>query len=176
MMKKLLVLLMVLGITSIASAAIQISVNGALDVEEITINVSDTITVDIHNTGGDLPINFNAYLDFYYLSEGLYSLSNPRLGPEAGNFPASFSLYESYYDNDEVWFVQAWVGAGDEIPGTIFLIDMHCEGTGDVLVELYDARVTTGYGLVDSLVIHQIPEPMTIGLLGLGALFLKRRK
>jgi hypothetical protein len=176
MMKKLLVLLMVLGITSIASAAIELSINGATDVEEITIHMSDTVTIDVHNLGGDLPIDFSAYLDFFYKSEGLYSLSNPQLGPQAGNFPASFSLYTGYYDNDEVWITQAWAVGTDETPGDIFYIDMHCEGVGDVLVELYDSRVDGGYTAVDSILIHQIPEPMTIGLLGLGALFLKRRK
>jgi len=43
----------------------------------------------------------------------------------------------------------------------------------DVLVELMHG--TTG-GILDSLTIHQIPEPMTIALLGLGSLFLLRRR
>jgi len=176
-MKKLLVLLMVLGITSIASAAIELSINGATDVEEITIMVSDTVTIDIHNLGGSLPIDFSAYLDFFYQSEGTYSLSNARLGDAAGDFPANFSMYTGYYDNDEVAFFQNWAVGSEEVPGEMFLIDMHCEAVGDVLVQLYDSRVDGGYTMVDEILIHQIvPEPMTIGLLGLGALFLKRRK
>jgi hypothetical protein len=175
MMKKLLVLLMVLGITSIASAAIEISIDGQLGVDEITIMPSDTITVDIHNLGGDLPIDFEAYLYIYNKSDGFYSLSNPRLGDAAGDFPASFSMYAGAYDNDEVWFVQAW--NGEELTtGAMFEVDLHCEAIGDVLIELYDGRVDGGYTLIDSVIIHQIPEPMTIGLLGLGGLALIRRK
>ena len=44
-----------------------------------------------------------------------------------------------------------------------------------MVIELY----TTDFGtseLVDAVVIHQIPEPATIALLGLGGLLLRRRK
>lgn len=178
-MKKLLVLLMVLGMASFANAAIVISVNGDTNVEEITINASDTITVDVYNLGsGSDPIDFLAYLDFYYTSEGSYALSNARLGPAAGDFPASFiGPYDNGYDGEEYEIDQAWAVGSSEVTGAIFLVDMHCELAGtDVIVELWDARV--GFDApVDLLTIHQVvPEPITIGLLGLGGLFLRRRK
>ena len=69
---------------------------------------------------------------------------------------------------------QAWAVGSPEIPGTIFLVDYHQEGIGDVLVELYDGRVDGGYTVVDSLIIHEVPEPTTLLLLGLGGLFLRK--
>ena len=56
--------------------------------------------------------------------------------------------------------------------GVLDAKEFHCTEVGDVVVHLLD----DGMQIVDSIVIHQIPEPMTIALLGLGGLFLRRRK
>ena len=174
-MKKFLMVMLVLCMASAVNAAIVISVDGQLDLDEITIAPSDTVTIDVYNTGGSTPIDFLAYLDFYTKSEGTYSLSNDHLGLGAGDLPASYIMYDGGYDNDEIEITQAWAVGTPETTGAIFLIDLHCEGEGDVFVELWDGRV--GYTApVDTLTIHQVPEPMTIALLGLGGLFLRRRK
>ena len=185
-MKKLLVLMMVLGMASMASAAIQISVNGALDVDEITIAVSDTITIDIWNAGTGTEfggqIDFDYYVDFYYPSEGGYTLSNQRLGPAAGDstdFPSMLkddSTYPPPSDYRELWIWQGWAQSSTETVGAMYLLDLHCELEGvTVQIDLWDGRNLAAP--VDSLIIHQIiPEPMTIALLGLGGLFLRRRK
>ena len=48
----------------------------------------------------------------------------------------------------------------------------HCDGPGDVTIAVVDED-----GLVqDTQVIHQVPEPMTLALLGLGGLALRFRK
>lgn len=62
--------------------------------------------------------------------------------------------------------------------------ELHCDGPGDVVVTLssgsyFGGSMDINYGTPDiygELVIHQVPEPMTMGLLGLGGLFLRRRK
>ncbi len=172
-MKKLLILMLVLGLTSAANAVQMISLNGRTDINEITIVApSGQVTIDVYD---DLVANptddFIVYLDIGLMSEGLYTLSNPRLGDGAGDFPATFGQ-GTYGDYDDFEVNQAWAVGSDPVAGTIFLVDLHCEGEGDVLVELYDAGST----LIDSAVIHQIPEPMTIALLGLGGLFLRRRR
>ena len=175
-MKKMLILMAVLGMASIANADVVLSFDGSTAIDEVTIVTSQTVTIDLYNNGsapGD-PVDFFVYLDFYYPSEGTYSLSDPRLGDAAGDFPASFTgPYLGDDDYDEVEFSQAWAVGSDEIPGEMFLIDLHCEGIGDVIIEAYDWRTEE---LVDTLIIHQIPEPATIALLGLGGLLLRRKK
>ncbi|MFZ0034282.1 MAG: PEP-CTERM sorting domain-containing protein [Sedimentisphaerales bacterium] len=179
-MKKLLALVLVLGMTAFANANVVLSVSGDITKDEITMATSETVTLDIHNLDTDVPINFLCYLDVGPYPGGAYSLSNPRLGPAAGDFPASFmGPYDSGLGTQEYLISQAWAPpkqTGDPV-GAIFLVDLHCEGPGNVLVTLYDERA----GLdepVDTLLIHQggVPEPTTIALLGLGGLLLRRRK
>jgi len=58
-------------------------------------------------------------------------------------------------------------------------IVLRCDSIGDVTLSLYLDRTPIGgvFQLMDTQVIHQIiPEPITVALLGLGALFLRRRK
>lgn len=175
-MKKLLVSLLVLAMTSSVSAEITISIDGITGVDEYIIQQSDTITIGIYNAGsGQNSINFLSYLDFYYKSENGYSLFNPRLGPAAGNIPASFTgPYNGGYDNDEIEITQEWAEGSSEIIDDIFLVDFYCELPDvDVYIELWDGRV--GYSSpVDTLVIHQVPEPTTFLLIGLGGLFLRK--
>lgn len=58
-------------------------------------------------------------------------------------------------------------------PGKWFEVDFHCTLEGDVYIYLTDG---TGYVIEDAILVHQVPEPMAIMLLGLGGLFLRRRK
>ncbi len=63
-------------------------------------------------------------------------------------------------------------------PGGLYFDEIlfHCDGEGDVLVLLVTTIDFEEYVVADSLVIsQQIPEPMTIALLGLGGLLLRKR-
>ena len=171
-MKKLLILMLVLGLASAANAAIVISLDGATDIDEITISVSDTVVIDIYD---DQPYSasYIVYLDIGPIADGDYSLSDARLGPAAGDYASILQgTYEGYDD-----FEVSQADLVDPTPGAgvIFLVDLHCESVdpdGVVLVDLFDA----GGCLIDSATIHQVPEPMTIALLGLGGLLLRRRR
>lgn len=86
------------------------------------------------------------------------------------------------------------VSTGDGIQGEADLVwnlVIHCDGFGPVIIDLTNniagdySEGPSSWGspwlqLTESdlgdLVIHQIPEPMTIALLGLGGLFLRRRR
>jgi hypothetical protein len=190
MMKKLLVLMLVLGMASMANAVLQISVHNNPPGGEtwdpmnpqdslITIGPSGTLMLDIWTT---TPI---------YLGEGEgYFLLG--VATADGTLTGGVSKYPT--DNEVVYYsgmgtaylpageagdlvgIATFRGAGNPITGIIVdEILFHCEKAGDGAINLYSTDWVTPT-LIDSVIIHQIPEPATICLLGLGGLLLRRRK
>jgi len=81
---------------------------------------------------------------------------------------------------------QMWAGGFDSV-GPFFEPGLYIDNflyspqsVGDVTVSFWhlsaDPQGGPPYGVVDSIVINQVPEPMTITLLALGALLLHRRR
>jgi hypothetical protein len=172
-MKNLLVVLTVLSVASIANANLWLSVDGQ-------VNPSDTITLAPSNTAV-----IGVFSDGQSMATEGYILTIEGTGTSdiggALNYVNSNATGETIID------------VSDAQDGTMIYMDMmiislpisplpigtvidqiifHCEAPGDVTLTL------TGdmSGVFDTQVIHQVPEPMTIGLLGLGALFLRKQK
>jgi len=186
-MKKLMVLVMVFAMASLASATLQISINGDQQAAPITLQPSQTAVLDIWS---DATLPVNQALNLVIVST-TGSTINFLSGDSVLN-PAQQGVKLEHGGN-ATWFLGAEgiLPAGEEgmggyivntvgpisTGGTIFDgIILHCDAPGDVMVKLYMVpdefdRVI----LVDEAVIHQIPEPVTIALLGLGGLFLRRR-
>lgn len=194
-MKKLLVLLVVLGLVSSANAGVIDIVITSLDgvainpVHEITITPSQTVDLQLVWTG---PTNLY-----------LFSLTTfiNKSGPGAGTLDLTQRVRNSNYDaalgkigtsGGQQWIVEAasFYGApGTNAPVTIVSnILLHCDGEGDVILTLSNYAAGGGSmevnesfdvftpGLGNGVIIHQVPEPMTLMLLGLGSLFLVKRK
>lgn len=192
-MKKLLLLFMILGLVNVASAGIIdiviTSLNGQpiAPTKSITIDETDII---------DLAITFEAPATEYLFAigatvnvDGLASLDLTQTVAH-GDFDPT--LHAIGPDEAPVWIVEgaSWLGPQGAVEPVAVIenVLIHCDGIGDdVLVYLSDDPlmntivIDENFNFMDwsygpGVVVHQIPEPMTLTLLGLGGLFLVRRK
>jgi hypothetical protein len=192
MMKKILVLVLVLGLVPVANAALSISVNGGPPPAEITLKPSDTLVLNIH---GDDPAD-GGPAEAYYLVEGPGSISGGDMVYGGGlaaylncedlagalgmaDCDAVIASFRDFLSKPDLMDVSYALLADNDVPPDNFLdgtlvdgIEFHCDGEGWVTVSLVGAD----FSVIDSIRIEQIPEPMTFALLGLGGLFLRRRK
>jgi len=179
-MKKVLITLLVLGLASAANAGITLGVGGVEAPAEI--DVSDVVQV----IGADpVPANAALYLAVY----GDLSISGGSM-VYAGNLssyqdledyataigyadgPALLADFDAFGLTGIVDLSAATLADGSATPAPLtgLLIDgITMAGTGGQIDLLDDAL-----GVMDSVTV--VPEPMTIALLGLGGLFLRRRK
>jgi len=182
MFKRLLVLALILGIGLSANAALKISVDGVVDEPDTSI----TLMLDIWGDGLT-PGPQDALL----IAEGPGTINGgvmiyPGFGsiilPES---PEEFELMKAWLESiggfsnvnsiscmifDDFLIPPAPLN-GTLVDGIIF----HCEGPGDVVLSLISVDEVGAVTVFDTQVVHQIPEPVTIALLGLGGLLLRRR-
>ena len=177
-MKKVLVLLLIFALASVASAALQISVNGDKDPTESEWGIlpSQELVLDIWTDSDITPGVGEGWWALVAnpvdatISGGAAQLAEPGLGIYPGPVPAA-------NPNGGVYGLIALstlptIAADTTIyDGIIF----HCNSDQDVVVTLLFGAGIGAWTPVDTAIIHQ-PEPMTIALLGLGGLFLRRRK
>lgn len=190
-MKKLLVLLIVLATASLSQAdliGLQISsLNGvAIDpVGEITIGYSDIVNLDIVYFNGTASI---LSLDADVVVSGPGSLDTSAGAIAELTFPGGDpSFTKVTVLQDSVSYNTSTANFGGYAAGSIIVdhILVHCDDIGDVFVDLRPSTLNGGtldvtgspyQGEWGGVIIHQIPEPMTVALLGLGGLALLRRR
>jgi len=184
-MKNVLIVFTVLAMASVANATLSLSVNGRTDQPDSTIElkVSEVAVIDVHS------LNEKAVWTNMIVLEGLGSadlsaMSIIDLGigqfiVDATGNPDAMAFVRSLGYNPFALTYSELVHVSGEpmaIPNGVMIdgIKLHCEGyPGDVIVSLLDGADGTR---LDQVIIHQIPEPITLSLLGLGGLFLRRRK
>ena len=177
-MKKLVVLMLVVGMASLASAAISLSVAGATStgVDTYDIGVGAVATLGIESDSSDA---FSTYL--YIGGEGQFGTGSATdngiagvsngVDLSGGNLSSIIQDYYGYGMN-----LNAADSGGALVPGTQFTADLTVGGiAGDTfVVSLTDPA---DYLLnASTLSFTVVPEPMTMALLGLGGLFLRRKK
>jgi hypothetical protein len=181
MMKKLLVLSLVLAVSAMSSAALSISyADGAVSVSEDAsvvggidlvlgiINVDGT--KDTKVTAGGIVVR-DSSAPSGTINVDLYD--GATIGDDWGSELARFTggAINAYWSDpdpalvldDGFWFSMPLGG-----------YKVTTEALAEIIVQL--ASPLTGVSVGAPIYLEVIPEPMTMGLLGLGALFLRKRK
>jgi hypothetical protein len=221
-MKKTLVILLVLGMASMASATVvkydllYTNPDGKGTSPDNPLEESDTISLDIHygdasgtgallqNTGG-LLLTIEGAGTFVDHTEYTY----PEVFTPGYPTNGVFNVFYGFHPQDSTQppaeldpkLLAIEAGASIQVPSSYFIPDstivvdhilVHCEGDGDVTVTLvpitwdaviappnvlYDGTLGSDREAVgDTITIYQVPEPLTVALLGLGGLALVRRR
>ena len=175
-MKKVLVLALVMGIASVASAGLEVSVADA------DLLVGESTTVSISLTGAS---NIKKYL----LGIDLSDATKAELSWDGVTFPLTgFDLAPKTQNTSAAdgeitasnLFSPA-ISVGDP-QGVMANLTLTClaEGNVDVILSVVGSTEIDGTTQtieeVDRVTVYQTPEPATMALLGLGALVLRRKK
>ncbi len=174
-MKRILALLIVLAMASVASAAsIDIAVNGLAYTGD-DVYGSDIITIILMDDGSDG--SATQTLGSSYINVGIAdSWSHTFYATPMGGW--TFVAAGDGYTSSGTGM---WIGGSLPQDGEVFVHEFHVpydlEFSTEILVE-YDIiyNRVPGEEQSGSILLHVAPEPTTIGLLGLGALSLLRRR
>ena len=166
-MKKLLVLTLVLGIASLASATLTLS-------GPLSVNVGETISITITEDDTDA----SAATKYLVISDTTKAdFDVPSLG--GVDYPYPLTEFGSVHiENAGAEFASfSWTptATGGNVGGS-FVFQITGAAAGAISLSGIDAQ--TGATVVDpiSISITEIPEPATMAILGLGALLLRRKK
>ena len=179
-MRKLLILMLVLGVASMATAVPTLTVSNNNPAPGDTIQVYITGTAaEASGSGGVPPGGYSGMLGVDYVAYGylggspyLTIVPPPAITTAAGGYAYAGPMYAL-----EFWSAAStppWNEATDVDVGLWFTYNVLVTGAAGQS-EVIDL-LNNAMGIIATQPITIVPEPMTMALLGLGALFLRRRK
>lgn len=171
-MKKLLILVLVLGLASAANAVIDVDFGiGGSPVTQVTLGIGETVTLQLIANTTD------AYAGYTFITDigGGYLYSTPAYAKFTGTGTATAAAGPDktlgYAGSWNAWYVGAndMTPPSDILTGVQYNLDIIGVAVGTQYISLTHGGGTSTIPII-------VPEPITIGLLGLGGLFLRRRR
>ena len=183
-MKKLLIFMLVLGLASMTHGAIvQLAADDVTDgqgtggsAQEVTVTEGGDVTVEVSVYSS----NTDAWKRYFQVSDesGIGSFSALTALTAAGDDKV---LTDNPYGYAGYWHLEAKdtsspfnIAAGEQFNFTYTASDFAADGSIVQTITLYNEAWSASIDVLK--IVQVIPEPITIALLGLGGLFLRRRK
>jgi len=169
-MRKLLIAMLVLGMASLASATVTITGPGNVmpgGTYSYSLNGTSAETGGV-NYAGVVWVDYPSYLGM---------LSNVAMNTT--NLPGPFNGYNTYYLPDGFQFYTGdSPGTTEVYAGEWYTFDITIPTDASISFTFGIDILSSGFAILQdgALTISIIPEPMTMALLGLGGLMLRRRK
>ena len=175
-MKKLLILMLVLGMVSAANATISLSINGSTTASDGTEDIVNGSSVVLCVISSDT----STYLMEVSVATADGSLTSPSINlddsPYTGNAGDSSTVVDYSTTAMDIFEVGNGALTGDPVTAGVHFYSTLTEAgsiNDTFTVDIGPYGWTTA---TDSITFTIVPEPITIALLGLGGLFLRRRK
>lgn len=192
-MKRLFVAVLLLAVTSSAVAGL---VELRVSPDDVFLYIaSDTITIQLYATDfyTDYPLDTIGFMDIAAIkTDNGGTASNPSLNSALAIGEGGTSSTGDIVNSGGILIedIRGYIEQGDLVgvnpfPAVLYEFELHipdAEYSTIITItmnglDLYNLGYNDpGYTATNTLEIHVTPEPMTIALLGLGGLFLRRRR
>jgi hypothetical protein len=180
MMKKLLVLALVLSMVGLANAGLSLET----DYDGRALLPSETVTFKVLAT--DLMVSTYGNYPYFVVvampDAGAITGGVAIVTPQTGDLNMIDNTLVDFFPVTGQAGIGGFVGSSSTTVGymvqgiTIDEIQFHCNGPIDAVVQLWVSGDFATFEMIDSVIVKQIPEPITMVLLGLGGLFLRKKK
>ena len=176
MMRKLITVLIVLGMASVVNAAVVLSIDGSTTQSEISLAASETFVLGLVSDSST-----TGFVSSYFALIAPASLPDGSLGTPIADLTGEtlFSVIQTYSDatlGDGYAMTPATMG---NIPAGTWYTMTYTQNLANypVVITLYGDDGTGAPDAGNEIdMVTVIPEPATIALLGLGGLLLRRRR